>query len=129
MLFYHEIMFNTLAYQNNLKIDTPSELSSIHYRTNWNINNLNYDNLYHPIKDINIHHKLRCDNRVYFENLFNNINYNHLKKFHFNQRTLLPEGFNFNCYRQYTDMEGWTDENILWHWFKYGHSEDRVYKY
>ncbi len=128
ILFYHEVMFNTLAYQNNLKIDTPSELSTIHFRTEWNTNNLNLNNLYHPIKDMNIHNKIRYDNRLYLQNIFNGVNYDGAKAFHFNPISLLPDGFNFNSYRKYSDLKNLSNEDIISHWFRYGHSENREYK-
>jgi hypothetical protein len=84
-LLYHEFMFNTFAYQKGYKIDTPKELSTIHWNTNWDKNNLNLNQLYHPIKDIQVHNKLRCDNWVYFDNLYNNCNYNSVNNFNFNE--------------------------------------------
>jgi hypothetical protein len=129
-LTFHEALFNTLAYQNNCKINTPTELSTIHYRTEWNIYELNLNNLYHPIKDINIHNNLRCNNNLYFDNLYNNIDYNNAKNpenLNF-ERYLLPSDFNFCCYRENNDMRNWPDEAIMWHWFKYGQYENRKYK-
>ena len=58
-LFFIEAMFNTIVLQNNLTIENPTSLSTIHWRTSWNLNDINYDNLYHPIKNIDDHDKLR----------------------------------------------------------------------
>jgi hypothetical protein len=52
ILFFNEALFNTLGLQNKLSIHTPEELSSILYRHEWKIKNINPNNLYHPIKDI-----------------------------------------------------------------------------
>jgi len=133
-LVYHEVFFNTLAYQNNYKIDNPTELSTVHYNTRWNENELNLNHFYHPIKNIKIHNKLRCNNWVYFDNLFNNINYAEVKQFNFNigsfvlRHFIFPDGFNFCCYRENNDMKNWSDEAIAWHWFTYGQYESRKYK-
>lgn len=58
-LFLDESLFNTLAIHNNLKINCISELDTIHWRKKWYVNDINKNNLYHPIKDINIQYKLR----------------------------------------------------------------------
>jgi hypothetical protein len=133
-LVYHEIMFNTLAFQNNYIIDTPIELNTIHYNTKWNKDQLNLEYLYHPIKDIQVHSKLRYDNWIHFDHLFNRVNYNYLEKFTFDAGSFLlkhyplPEGFNFNCYRQNNNCKDWWDESVAWHWFNYGQYEGRKYK-
>ena len=59
-LMYIETFFSSLARQNNLQLDTPSELSTIQWNTNWLDQSLSNDNLYHPMKDINIHKNLRA---------------------------------------------------------------------
>jgi hypothetical protein len=84
-LLYHEFMFNTIAYQKGYQIDSPYELSTIHFQANWDSNNLNLGNLYHPIKDIQVHNRLRCNNSIYFDNLFNNCHYNNANQFYFNE--------------------------------------------
>jgi hypothetical protein len=133
-LVYHEAFFNTLAYQNNYKIDNPQQLSTVHYNTRWDENNLNLDYFYHPIKNIQIHNSLRHKNCVFFDNLFNNVNYLEIEKFYFDAGVFilrhyqLPDGFNFCCYRENNDMRNWSDEAIAWHWFTYGQRESRKYK-
>lgn len=133
-LVYHEAFFNTLAYQNKYKIDNPQELSTVHYNTLWDENKLNLNYLYHPIKNVQIHNRLRCDNWIYFDNLFNDINYSEVEKFNFDIGTfilrhfILPDGFNFCCYRENNDMKNWSDNSIAWHWFTYGQFENRKYK-
>lgn len=54
-LFFLEALFSTICKTNNLKYDIPSELWSIAYRRNYNDDELNKSNLYHPIKDMNKH--------------------------------------------------------------------------
>ena len=54
-LMYMEVMFGTLAYHNNLKIFMPDELQSIIFKKIWSINDINENNLYHPVKNINDH--------------------------------------------------------------------------
>ena len=58
-LFIDEALFNTLALQNNLSIICPSELSSVVYRHNWTKNDIQKENLYHPIKDISLQYTYR----------------------------------------------------------------------
>jgi hypothetical protein len=58
-LFLDESLFNTLAVHNNLQVNTIPELKTIVYRTNWKLSDIVKTNLYHPIKDINIHYDFR----------------------------------------------------------------------
>lgn len=61
-LLFDEALFNTLALQNNLKIINPKELSTIKYSTcDFIITKYNFNRsyLYHPIKNISIHKKIR----------------------------------------------------------------------
>lgn len=60
-LFYIEVMFNTLALQNNLKVMDAFELKSIVWMGEWGINEflLLPNNVFHPRKDIENHYKLR----------------------------------------------------------------------
>ena len=58
-LFFCEILFNTLAYQNNLQIITPKELSTIKYRRDWSKNEIQKTHLYHPIKSIKTQYEYR----------------------------------------------------------------------
>lgn len=72
-LIFDEILFPTLCYHNKLKMICIKELETIVYRTDFSSEHKNYyfkwdyidiDNfhLYHPIKDITLHEKLRIDN-------------------------------------------------------------------
>lgn len=60
-LDYKEFLFHTIAIHNNMNIETPAELENI----TWNntFNNLNpkkeYDQIYHPVKDLELHVKNR----------------------------------------------------------------------
>ena len=132
ILVYHELLFNTLAIHNNFKIDCPKELSTIQWNTTWDINNLDLNNCYHPIKNIQDHNLLRQINMIYFHNLFNDYNYNLAENFNFNKNYFLwknlPDGFNFCCYRENNNMKDLNDESVIFHWFKYGKFENRKYK-
>jgi len=133
-LFFHEAMFNTISLQNNLIVDTPEELSTIHYRDNFDLNNLNLNYLYHPIKNYHDQLSVREKNSIYYHNCFNDIDYSKRRPFNNNiglfllRNYILPEGFNFCCYRENNDMKNWCDEDIVWHWFTYGQYEHRKYK-
>ena len=135
ILLYHEFMFNTIAYQKGFSIECPQELSTIEYNTPWNENNLNLEKMYHPIKDINLHHKLRCTNNIYFDNLYNNYDYNNAILFNFNEEYFLlkymkfPEDFDFEVYKKNIENSDiWTYENLAFHWFHYGQYENIIYK-
>ena len=58
-LNFIEFLFNTLAIHNNLTISNPIEFEPIVFRKDWDINNINVNYLYHPIKDINNHEYIR----------------------------------------------------------------------
>jgi hypothetical protein len=60
-LYFHEILILSLVKHNKLTYLCIPELSTIKYRNEWKYNTikLNQSNLYHPIKDLNIHKKLR----------------------------------------------------------------------
>lgn len=60
-LFYIEVMFNTIAMQNNLRVSDPLELKSIVWKGEWGINEflLLPNNVFHPLKDIESYPKLR----------------------------------------------------------------------
>jgi hypothetical protein len=60
-LFFHEVMFNTLAMQTELKVTDAIELTSIVWQGKWDIDEflLLPDNFFHPRKDIENHPKLR----------------------------------------------------------------------
>jgi hypothetical protein len=58
-LFFCEVLFNTISLQNNLKVITPIELSTIVYRKVWKDNEFNKNYLYHPIKNIKEQYRIR----------------------------------------------------------------------
>jgi hypothetical protein len=58
-LFLDETLFNTLALYNNLDVVCIPELSSIEWRRDWGLADINDDNLYHPIKNITYQYHLR----------------------------------------------------------------------
>ena len=53
-LFMDEALFTTLAKQNNLNINVIPELKSVVYRKAWKCIDVKKENLYHPVKDINM---------------------------------------------------------------------------
>jgi hypothetical protein len=60
-LFHIEAMFNTIAMQNDLSVISPLELKTIVWQGHWDIDFFIQlqDNVFHPIKDIENHDKLR----------------------------------------------------------------------
>lgn len=58
-LFLDELLFRTLAIQNGLITNNIQELSTIHYINDWKQEDININNLYHPIKSMQIHEKFR----------------------------------------------------------------------
>jgi hypothetical protein len=131
-LFFHEVLFNTLAYQNNLKIDCPYELNSVVYRNNWNLWIEDLNKVYHPCKDFNIHKSIRENRRVHVDNLFNNIDFNNAPSFDhsidFLYKTFnFPYGFNHQYYKQLYNMTDWSDNDISWHYINHGQFENREY--
>jgi hypothetical protein len=58
-LFMDEALFTTLAIHNSLNIITPPELSTIEYWRDWQKTDINTDNMYHPMKDINKQYEFR----------------------------------------------------------------------
>ena len=58
-LFFCEVMFNTLALHNNLNVKDIEELKTKVWRKNWTKNEININNLYHPIKSIEDQYKFR----------------------------------------------------------------------
>jgi hypothetical protein len=54
-LFFIEAMFPTICKQNNLRYDSPPELSTVRYVKDYTIENITSANLYHPAKDIAEH--------------------------------------------------------------------------
>jgi len=60
-LFFCEVMFNTIALHNKLNVKDIEELKGIVWRKKdgWKKNEINKNNLYHPVKSINEQYKLR----------------------------------------------------------------------
>ena len=58
---YKEYLFHTLAIHNNMIIETPIEMSKIYYRYDWKNECINKYNIYHPIKNLQNHLKLRSN--------------------------------------------------------------------
>ena len=58
-LCFIEIIFSTLAVQNNFSIEQPSELQSIIFRHTWTEDTVNANGLFHPIKDTALHDTYR----------------------------------------------------------------------
>jgi hypothetical protein len=58
-LFLDEALFNTLAFQNNLRVLCIDELSTIEWRKDWNKSDIVDTNLYHPIKNIDLQYYYR----------------------------------------------------------------------
>ena len=59
-LLFDELLFNTIALQNNLLVVTPIELSNIVFSFHDIIpDNINENYLYHPIKNLKKHEELR----------------------------------------------------------------------
>jgi len=54
-LFFLEALFPTIAIKNNLQYNTPKEFKNIYYRHNFDGNNINIYNLYHPVKKLTNH--------------------------------------------------------------------------
>jgi hypothetical protein len=58
-LFFLEALFPTLCKKYNLKYETPNELINIIYRKDYDKNDIDKINIYHPLKDINMHNYYR----------------------------------------------------------------------
>lgn len=60
-LYYHEIMLNTIAMQNNLKVIDAFELKSVVWQGKWDIDEflLLPNNVFHPVKNVESHNDLR----------------------------------------------------------------------
>ena len=56
-LFFLEALFPTIAIKNTLLYATPPEFTTVYYRHDFN--DINKSNLYHPIKNLNMHVQLR----------------------------------------------------------------------
>jgi hypothetical protein len=58
-LFFLEALFPTLAFKNNLNVQTPHELNTIVYRAHYEKSDINTVNLYHPVKNMEKHIEFR----------------------------------------------------------------------
>jgi hypothetical protein len=58
-LFLDEALFSTLALHNNLYVQAIPELSTIEYRREWALSDIDVNNLYHPMKNTNTQHEFR----------------------------------------------------------------------
>jgi hypothetical protein len=54
-LFFLEALFPTICKKYNFQYDTPNELTTIVYRTNYENKDINKTCLFHPVKNINTH--------------------------------------------------------------------------
>ncbi len=59
-LFFLEALFPTIAIKNNLIYNNPCEFHNIHYKRDFEKNDITVHNFYHPVKDLNQH--------IYFRN-------------------------------------------------------------
>ena len=57
-LFFIEAMFPTIATHHNLKYDICKKINN-HWRKTWDINELNKNDICHPLKDIQTHENIR----------------------------------------------------------------------
>ena len=39
----------------------------------------------------------------------------------------MPDGFDFNYYRDANNMVNYNEQEIIWHWFNHGQNENREY--
>lgn len=62
-LFFMEAIFNTIAMQNGLRVVGAKELKSIVWLGEWSLNQMVQlpNNLYHPVKNISDHNKMRME--------------------------------------------------------------------
>jgi len=58
-LVFIEVMFNTLAAINKMRVETPIELSRVVHRHDWDESKLDTKHLIHPIKDLALHEHYR----------------------------------------------------------------------
>ena len=69
-LFMDEALFNTIAMHYKLNIINPEELKYITFSDTFDIETINENNLYHPIKDLSIHTKIH--DKFYIDQFTNN---------------------------------------------------------
>lgn len=58
-LFFLEALFPTVAMQYSLPYGTPRELQTILFRHDWTGQNVNKTQLFHPVKDVELHQVFR----------------------------------------------------------------------
>ena len=61
-LVFLELMFNTLAVQNNMEIvvsDTLSQIKPPGHGYEWKLDNIDINHMFHPVKDVNLQTKFR----------------------------------------------------------------------
>ena len=58
-LVFIEVMFNTLAAINKMRVETPIELSRVVHRHDWDESKLDTKHLIHPVKDLALHEHYR----------------------------------------------------------------------
>lgn len=58
-LSFIELLFPTIAHQNNMIIETPPQLNTIHYNKKWNKDNIDKAKIYHPFKTVDDHVYMR----------------------------------------------------------------------
>jgi hypothetical protein len=66
-LCFLESLFPTLAIKNELKYNNPSQLINIFYRHDFKEENIDNNNLYHPVKNLNDHINFRQLKSQYFK--------------------------------------------------------------
>ena len=74
-LLFCEVLFNTIAMHNNLKVINPPELKYITWKDTFKLEEMNISKLYHPVKDIDLQYKYRTIMNDYIIDKFTNINY------------------------------------------------------
>ena len=75
-LYYHEVMLNTVAMQGDLSVIDAFELKSVVWQGNWGIDEflLLPNNVFHPMKDLDIHPKLREQIKQYKQSNYKPVN-------------------------------------------------------
>jgi hypothetical protein len=58
-LFFLEALFPTLAFKYNLSYGKPKEMIQIYFKHTWKLYNLNKNNIFHPVKNIELHKEAR----------------------------------------------------------------------
>jgi hypothetical protein len=58
-LFFLESLFSTLAFKSNLSYGKPKEMIQIYFKHKWDLHKLNKHNMFHPVKNIELHKKAR----------------------------------------------------------------------